>query len=354
MSPSPVENWPRMDQIVLMSEAWMFPAPTAPEAHPVLILMKVLPQIDDERVGAKADGAAVSPAMQAIEALVADIAAIGIPVLITGETGTGKDVTALAIHRQSPRRQAPFVKVRCSSLQAEDLAQVLADWEASISSGLRSTIFLDEIAELSLDCQARILELFSRLDAGPERHQSGAGILCSSCRNLREAMEAGTLRRDLYYRLKGVCVRLPPLRERKEDILPLAGFFLNRYSEIYSRPRPQLGAAMARRLCEYRWPGNIRELENAMKRMAALGSWAVVEADLEMQPSEHASPVADRPEFSLKEAARAASRRAERELILKVLSRTRWNRKQAAEQLQISYKALLYKLKQIGLEEPVS
>ncbi len=324
------------------------------------MLVKVLSQDDDERSMARRApeqdllGPSVSAAMRSIEALIADIASTDLPVLISGETGTGKDVVALTIHQRSRRRDGPFVKMRCSSLRLDDFDRMLSTWEGSGTSGGLRTIFLDEIAEFRLECQTRALESFSRPDDGPERFHLGACLISTSCRNLDEAMSNGTFRRDLYYRLSGVCLRLPPLRQRREDVLPLAKFFLDRYSNLYARPRPQIDAVMANRLSDYSWPGNVRELENAMKRMAALGSEWMGLAGLVEPARRHLDLPAGQEAHSLKQAARAASRQAERELILKVLSQTRWNRKRAAEELQISYKALLYKLKQIGLEDPVS
>ncbi|HEV2501235.1 MAG TPA: helix-turn-helix domain-containing protein, partial [Terriglobia bacterium] len=164
----------------------------------------------------------------------------------------------------------------------------------------------------------------------------------------------GRFRRDLYYRLSGVCLWLPPLRQRKEDIAPLAKFFLDKYARLYGRPAPQISAALADRLNEHSWPGNVRELENTMKRLVALGGEPRALREFGEWPAEPSSGPVSIEALSLKQAARAASRRAERELILKVLSKTRWNRKKAAEELQISYKALLYKLKQIGFEGPAS
>lgn len=296
----------------------------------------------------------VSPAMRAISSIVADIALTDIPVLLLGETGTGKEVVALAIHRLSRRRNGQFVKIVCSSLKAEDFNHLLPKSKEDNEPSSLNTVFFDEIADMSAESQVRLLEAFSRLDGDGERFQLGACVISATCQNLEGAMQSGRFRHDLYYRLGGVCLRIPPLRQRKEDILPLAGFFLDKYSNLFGRPRPQLSPMTMRALAEHSWPGNVRELENTMKRVIALGNERAALRDLGEKFNTELMASQDKGAYSLKQAARAASRQAERELILKVLSKTRWNRKRAAEELQISYKALLYKLKQIGLEEPGS
>lgn len=293
----------------------------------------------------------VSSAMRAIESMIIDIAETNIPVMISGETGTGKEVVAFAIHRLSKRQTGTFLKLRCSSLTPEEFNGFISGIRQEGEASNFTTVFLDEVADLSGACQTRLLESFSGLEGGPETFQSGAGVVSTTCRNLEPMMEAGNFRHDLYYRLSGVCLRLPPLRQRREDITPLANFFLEKYARLFARARPRLSATMTRILVEYSWPGNIRELENAMKRVVALGDEHLAWKDLAEAPRENFAMNSEREYCSLKQAARAASRHAERELILKVLTQTRWNRKRAAQELRISYKALLYKLKQIGQEE---
>ncbi|MGH9406204.1 MAG: sigma-54-dependent transcriptional regulator [Terriglobia bacterium] len=321
--------------------------------------LKLVQQIDDEnqirpnRSGGDLLGPSVNPVMQTISAAIADIAATNIPVLISGETGTGKEVVALAIHQLSRRSSGLFLKLRCSRLSAGDFYSRLAAAEADDDTLTSTTVFLDEIADINPECQALLLESFSRPREGPESFQLGGSVISTSCRNVEDLMQAG-FRRDLFYRLSGIRLRLPPLRERREDIVPLARFFAEKYSNLYGRPCPQLSASLAEYLNEHSWPGNIRELENTMKRVVALGNDSVAMRELGERAAEAPARAPNSEGSSLKEAARAAARKAEKELILKVLSRTRWNRKRAAEELQISYKALLYKLKQIGLEEPAS
>ncbi|MGH9817608.1 MAG: sigma 54-interacting transcriptional regulator [Candidatus Acidiferrales bacterium] len=284
-----------------------------------------------------------SPAMQALERVIADIARTNIPVLLTGESGTGKEIVAAHIHRQSPRAAEPFVKVVCATVVAENLHA-----KQNESGRGAGTLLLDEISELDPACQARLLHVLP--DPG-----SGARIISSARKNLDEEIQAGRFREELYYRINGVCLRLPLLRQRREDVPALAEYFLQKYSVLFSRPRPQLAAHTLRVLQEHAWPGNVRELENVMRKLVALGDEGIALADLANSNGHPEPPGANgNGGLSLKEAARAASRQAERELILKVLGRTRWNRKRAAQELQISYKALLYKLKQIGLEDSVA
>ncbi len=288
-----------------------------------------------------------SPAMQALDRVISDIARTNIPVLLTGESGTGKEIVALRIHRQSQRAAEPFVKVVCATVMPEDLHA-----KQNESGRGAGTLLLDEISELDPACQAKLLHVLPDERAEPG---SGARIISSTRKNLDEETQAGRFREELYYRINGVCLRLPPLRQRREDVPALAEYFLQKYSVAFSRPRPALTAHALRILQDHAWPGNVRELENAMRTLVALGDEGIALADLASSNGHTEQAGANgNGGLSLKEAARAASRQAERELILKVLGRTRWNRKRAAQELQISYKALLYKLKQIGLEDSVA
>ena len=286
----------------------------------------------------------VSAAMRTIEQVMADIAPTEIPVLLIGESGTGKDAVAMHLHRGSPRRGQTFRKYLGSSATSEQLSLDGAGREPG-------TVYLDEVADLSSAGQTRLLQALA------EHEGSGAApaprLISGTTRNLEEGMRTGKFREELYFRLNGVCLRLPPLRHRREDIPALAEYFLARFAALFGRPQPVLSAQEMRALQEYDWPGNIRELENAMKKAVVLGGevFQIVEAAAAPDEAAEAAPAVANPMISLKDAARAASRRAERELILKALARTRWNRKRAAMELRISYKALLYKLKQIGPEE---
>ncbi len=316
------------------------------------MLVKVTQRtVDEALAGATQQGLlvpCVSPAMRVLELMIADLATVELPVLLLGETGTGKEVVAVKIHDLSRRRKGPFLKLRCSSLKPEDFSRLQKTGNEE-RAGEQSTVFLDEISDLNSACQARLLEAFTGSNGGPEKFQLGACVISSTCQDLEGAMQRGHFRDDLYYRLGGVCLRLPPLRERREDILPLANFFLDRYSEAFARPRPELSAVTVHWLQGYSWPGNVRELENTIKRLVALGDEGLTLKGTGAERQALLAQTGDGDNYSLKQVARSASREAEKELILKALFRNRWNRKRAAEELQISYKALLYKLKQIGV-----
>ncbi|HXZ20976.1 MAG TPA: sigma 54-interacting transcriptional regulator [Candidatus Acidoferrales bacterium] len=282
------------------------------------------------------------PAMHAIEKAMRDIAATEIPVLLIGESGTGKDAAAMHLHRHSQRRAHPFRKILGSSAMPEQLSLEALGQEFG-------TVYLDEVADFSAAAQTRLLQSLAERDV--PGNDTAPRLISGTTRNLEEWMRSGRFREQLYFRLNGVCLRLPPLRHRKEDIPGLAGYFLARYAALFGRPKPALSAPQMRVLQEYAWPGNIRELENAMKKAVVVGGEVFQIIEIGATPEPAHRPATDAPTLSLKDAARAASRQAERELILKALARTRWNRKRAAMELRISYKALLYKLKQIGPEE---
>jgi two-component system response regulator AtoC len=296
---------------------------------------------------------AISPAMQALEQVIVDIAPTDIPVLLVGESGTGKEVVALRIHQLSRRRDEPFVKMGCAAITPEFFDRQhhhTLDSDLSESYANRGTVFLDEINELDMACQSKLLHVLP--DGGVSQERClGARVISATSQNLEEEMRTGRFREELYYRLNGVCLRLPPLRNRKEDIPILLDFFAAKYAALFGRPQPVLSSPSLQLLMDYSWPGNIRELENFARKVAALGDERAAVVDLGSPMAESRPRRVPSERLSLKEAARAASHHAERELMLKVLTRTRWNRKRAAHDLQISYKALLYKLKQFGLAQ---
>lgn len=291
---------------------------------------------------------AVSAAMRQVERTVSDIAATDLPVLITGESGTGKGALALRIHQLSKRTQEAFVRMNCAAFtpqlfQERGIGDNGSNWPGS------GTLFLDEIADLEISCQRKLLNAMPDGDTGGPEHKASVRVIAATRGNLQKAMHDGHFREDLYYRISGICLRLPLLRQRKEDIPVLTGFFLSKYATLLGKDKPQLSSSTLLRFLEYAWPGNIRELEYTVQKIVALGDESLALEGLSGAYAP-APQSAVRDGLSLKQAARTASRQAERELILKVLARTRWNRKLAARQLQISYKALLYKLKQIGVD----
>ena len=282
--------------------------------------------------------------MRGVQSLMAGIASTDIALLVVGEPGAGKEAIAVQVHGLSPRRDGLLQRVSCSALSPGDFDVLLQP--AGSECGAGTTMFLDEIGELNYPCQARLLELLAATDGICHGRDRQAWVATTACQELELEVRAGRFREDLYYRIGAVSLRLPPLRQRREDISVLTNFFLAKYAAVFGRPKPSLSAPALRVLQSYSWPGNIRELENTVKRIVALGNERPPLADIELSLGK--SQIQG---YSLKQAARAASRQAERELILKVLGRTKWNRKRAAEELQISYKALLYKLKQVGLDD---
>jgi two-component system response regulator AtoC len=294
----------------------------------------------------------ISPEIQALQKLIVEIAPTDIPVLLEGESGAGKEVVALQIHGLSRYRELPFVKLSCSAFLPETLRTHLHDAEIGNgqgTSGSAGTLFLDEISELDANCQRYLLHCFPDGNR-PQGSRSLMGrIISCTTKDLELEIHEGRFRNELYYRLNGVCLRLPPLRKRKEDIPLLAEHFLMQYAKLFQRTPPKLTDQAMQLFNEHSWPGNIRELENVVKKIVALGNEDLALSDLKVRPAEYQAPNLSQRANSLKATARAASRQAERELILQTLERTHWNRKRAAAALQISYKALLYKLKQIEI-----
>lgn len=308
---------------------------------------KILPTANggrEENVAGEGAGAfveGISASMRPVEAVIRELSQSDVPVLLLAETGAGKHATARRIHEMSRRSAQPFRWFQCSALKPEALD--LAHSEATSGAG---TMFLEEVADLNASSQAHLRDVLLR--SGKSPNGSSARLICGSARDLEVEVKIGRLREDLYYRISGVCLRLPPLRQRREDVPLLTAHFLRKYADEFRRPVPELSPEIQRLFEEYSWPGNLRELESAVRVLVALGDERLAMGGLRAllrQPY-----VGNSGGTSLKAAARAASHEAEKELILKVLTRTRWNRRRAAAELQISYKALLYKLKQIGYE----
>lgn len=307
-----------------------------------------------------------SEAMQAVRRKVLRAAAANVPVLLQGESGTGKDVVARVIHSRSVWRDGPFVRVSCPAIPGTLLESELFGYERGAFTGAYGTkpgrvelanggtLLLDEIGEMDLGLQAKLLQVlqdgqFSRIGAKEDRRIE-VRIICATNRNLEEEIEAGHFRRDLYYRINVVNIRLPSLHERAMDIPALVDHFLCSYEELYQIPCQTIPQVVLRQMQAYRWPGNIRELENLIRRYVILGSDTNVIAETMRRPSALAPIEAAQSEpSSLKGIVRQAGQDLERKIIQKALEENGWNRRKAARQLQVSYRTLLYKLKESGL-----
>jgi len=292
-----------------------------------------------------------STCIQELNAIVGEIAATKIPILVVGESGTGKEVYARLIHRLSRLCDKPLTKLSCRATEPGDfLAQLKSslsrDGEGTV--GEARTLFLDGIDELDLDCQRGLLALLP--DGEHEKdNSSGVRLITSASRNLEKEIEGGRFRKELFFRINGVCLRLPALRERKDDIPLLLDYFLTKHAAQTKREGPTIGKEELELLGRHDWPGNIRELENFARKISTFGHAREAIEELHKGPRVSTEHSGEPERFSLKVVARTASRQAERELIREALERTHWNRKRAAQQLKISYKSLLYKIKQTGL-----
>jgi DNA-binding NtrC family response regulator len=320
---------------------------------------------------------AASPAMKKIRSQAALVANVDIPVLLLGESGTGKEVLARLIHKLSPRSHRTFLKVNCAAVPADLLESELFGYEAGAFTGAnhakpgkfelcnKGTILLDEIGEMPPLLQAKLLHVlqdqtFSRLGSRT-LVKVDVRILAATNIDIPEALANKRLREDLYYRLNAFTMSLPPLRDRKEEIPILLKHFMSRMSESYARPPLPLSGPLMEACLRHSWPGNLRELSNFIKRYLVLGDETLAASELQPRPDGgggiHAE-VAGRIPVSgadsaggLKSLSRNAKDEAEAEAIARALEETNWNRKQAAALLKISYKALLYKIRQYGIAQ---
>ena len=288
------------------------------------------------------------PTMLALNATAAEIARTDISVLLLGESGTGKDAYARFIHRLSPQGNSHLRKINCCAFEPGDLL-THANEAMLINSNAETfaSVYLDNIQELDLVAQRALLSQLPDPENADSKDEPRARLISSTTKNLESEVAAGRFRRELYFRLNGACLRLPPLRERTEDIPVLVEYFLNKHSMVMNKKAPLLSDKAIQALTAYHWPGNIRELENLLRKIVVLGDVQIALNELRNSGIVTRRPTIISRGASLKVAARAASKQAERELIMQALERTRWNRKQAARELQISYKSLLCKIKQM-------
>jgi two-component system response regulator AtoC len=338
--------------------------------------------------------------MREVRGLINRVADTDVTVLIRGESGTGKELVARAIHAASPRHERPFVKVNCAAIPSELLESELFGFERGAFTGAiqqkpgkfefanRGTILLDEIGDMPGSLQSKLLQVlqdgeFARL-GGREDVRVDVRIVAATNRDLEVAVADGLFREDLFFRLNVVCITLPPLRHRADELPALTDFFVQQYSTHYNRAHFAPAAETMRLFAEYWWPGNVRELQNCIKRMVIFGSDEPIRRELaeamarrstppepipalrpNMAPASAppagvpeapaplpvAAPAAPAVIGTLKDIGRKAARDAERELLARTLQQTRWNRREAAEILGISYKALLYKIKDSELDK---
>ena len=281
----------------------------------------------------------VSAGMRTVEAVIRELSQNDVPVLVVAEHGSGKAAAAARIHVLSSRASEPFQVYQGREASEKILAA---------HDGQGGTVYLQEVGDLSVAAQKELVRQIG-LNGNGELQRRVARFICGTSRELEPEVKAGKFREDLYYGISGVCLRLPPLRQRKEDIPVLRDWFLSAAARDFCRTVPVLSPETQNFFLEYNWPGNIRELKDAARAIVALGDETLAMGGLRSLLRRVDRGGSEK--ISLKDAARAASREAEREIILQVLTRTRWNRRRAAQELQISYKALLYKLKQIGYQE---
>jgi two-component system, NtrC family, response regulator AtoC len=308
-------------------------------------------------------------AMQGVRARVERAAGLNVPILILGESGTGKEVLARFIHSRSPWTSGPFIKVNCPAIPGTLLESELFGYAKGAFTGANNpkpgrmelaqggSLFLDEIAELDSSLQAKLLHVlqdghFTRIGDHEEKRMD-ARVICATNRVLQKEISTGAFRADLFYRINVITITLPPLRERRDDIPYLAEYLRQQFNQRFHREAPQLSRDAVQALQRRDWPGNIRELENCVARYVILGT----EESFHLEPMHtdakaplHISyELNEEGNIPLKRIAQQVTRRMEHDVILKVLQANQWNRRKAAEVLKISYRALLYKVRQAGL-----
>ncbi len=316
---------------------------------------------------------AASPAMRKVRTQISQVANIDVPVLLLGESGTGKEVVARMVHKLSARAHRTFLRVNCAALPVELLESELFGHEAGAFTGAtkskpgkfeicnKGTLMLDEIAEMPIPPQAKLLHVlqdgeFSRLGS-PTTVRVDVRILAATNVDISQAIETKRFRTDLYYRLNAFTIYVPPLRERKEDIPVLLNHFINYWADRYGRPRLPVSAAMLNACMRYPWPGNARELENFVKRylivadeeqaLSVLGHVSNNGTEFRAEPS---PPIDSSHCDDLKSLVRGLKQQAEKGAILQALERTQGRRKETAKLLNISLRALIYKIRQYGID----
>jgi len=307
-----------------------------------------------------------SETMRVVQQRVDRAARLNVPILILGESGTGKEVLARFIHNRSPWSGGPFVKVNCPAIPGTLLESELFGYQKGAFTGAVTakpgrmetaaggTLFLDEIAELDSSLQAKLLHVlqdnhFTRIGDHEERRMD-ARVICATNRQLQAEIQSGSFRSDLFYRINVISITLPPLRDRRDDIPSLVEYLRLQFNRRFKCDAPPPSRETVQILQQRDWPGNVRELENCMARYVILGSEDAFYGDRpERKPINFTYEANEDGNIPLKRIAQQVTRRMEHDLILKVLQANRWNRRKTAEVLKISYRALLYKVRQAGL-----
>jgi DNA-binding NtrC family response regulator len=318
--------------------------------------------------------------MVQVRGVVEQVADSELTVLIRGESGTGKEIVARMLHTLSGRAEEPFTKVNCAAIPRDLLEAELFGYEKGAFTGAHKTkpgrfevankgsIFLDEIGDMPLELQSKLLQVLEQQEfvrvGGIHNIHVDVRIICATNKNLEEAIKRQQFRDDLFYRLNEITIYLPPLRQRPEDISLLVTHFLQRYNSLYQKSYPALSPETLSRLLHYNWPGNVRQVENMIKQVVVRGDESIVAEMLEASnPSEDdnyasnyepvipagSSTTDSGSAYSLKKRIGEAIATEEKKLIGEVLNKTNWNRRKAADMLEISYRSLLYKIKDYNL-----
>ncbi len=320
-----------------------------------------------------------SGAMNKVKEIIEQVADAELTVLIRGESGTGKEIVARSLHQQSSRKNKQFVKVNCAAIPRDLLEAELFGYEKGAFTGAhktkqgrfeiadKGTMFLDEIGDMPLELQSKLLQVLEQQEfvrvGGIHNIKVDVRIICATNRNLEEAISEKVFRDDLFYRLNEITLFLPPLRERDGDIPLLVSHFVEKYNEQYDREFGSFSADVTDLLTRFAWPGNVRQLENMIKQVvvrgeesiivdlirSGSGSLAIPTVSAKSQRVESSESGAVSDSYSLKEKIGSIVAREEKSLIGEVLHKTNWNRRRAAELLEISYRSLLYKIKDYKL-----
>ncbi|MEJ5364704.1 MAG: sigma-54 dependent transcriptional regulator [Desulfosoma sp.] len=333
----------------------------------------------------------ISPSINKIRQLIRRVADVDLTVLITGESGVGKELVARSLHYYSRRRHEPFLKVNCAALPGELIESELFGYEKGAFTGAdrqkkgkfeaagEGSIFLDEIGEIPPPMQAKLLQVLQDMKypriGGVQEIPSKARVIAATNINLESEIQRGRFREDLYFRINTISIPVPPLRERKEDLEPLIHFFMKTFKKEFGLEPYPVPDRLMKLFHFYHWPGNVRELENYLKRLCVLGNSKEIEEEIQrsldeglpltnsnnvmrptedyvvMKTTEEVCSLADNPESfpSLKEIRDRAVERVERAILEHVLREVNWNRREAAKILRISYRTLLYKIKDLDL-----